>query len=164
MSKPVIVEGTASNSLAAGAPALVDQPAPAIAPLIPEELSPFPSDPLTSNVLPGLEPALPIRGSESAMQQTILSVETILEVESVNGELEKSTVSVPVFYPENMLSWNEESVAEAQTLAKKIETHLERVRQIQADSVLLIEDWNRLMDKSKPSSVLETGAALGQAE
>ena len=88
------------------------------------------------------------------MIPTTLGVEQIVEVESLNGELEKFTVSLPVLYPENVLSWNEQSISEAQQLANNIEAHLEQVREVQANGVQLLEDWNRLVSKSVPKSVL----------
>lgn len=168
LSKPVIVEGPSENS---EAEAMLERssmaaPVAAIEPLMErEELSPFPGvEDLTSNQLPGFEVAPAAVEMDSSLQQTILGVEQIVKVESLNGELEKFTVSLPVLYPEDMLSWSEESVAEAQLLASDIEMHIARVREIQEDSIRLLENWNQIVAKSTPTSVLETGEKLGLKE
>ena len=100
LTKPVIVE---SPSLApammrtvASAEAGSDvglTPAPVV-------LSPFPAEAsmLSSNELPGFEVPQPTPVSDSPLQQTILGVEKIIEVESLNGEFEKFTVSLSVLY------------------------------------------------------------------
>ena len=92
----------------------------------------------------------------------MLGVEQIVEVESLNGEMEKLTVSLPVLYPENMRSWDEVSILEAQELAVDMELHLERVREVQADGVELLEKWSQIISKSTPSSVLLSNEGLGQ--
>ena len=126
-----------------------------------EELSPWPeADILTSNHLPGLSPLVKSELSEPSMLPTTLGVEQIVKVESLNGELEEFTVSLPVLYPENMLSWNTESIAAAQQLATDIEAHLKQVSAVQANGVKLLEDWNRLVSQSTPQSVIEENKAI----
>ena len=120
-----------------------------------EELSPWPEgEAYTANELPGLTPLRSEAVSAPDMITTTLGVEQIVEVASLNGELEKFTVSLPVLYPENVLSWNAESIAEAQLLASDIEAHLEQVRAVQANGLELLESWNHLVSKSVPKSVL----------
>lgn len=60
-----------------------------------------------------------------------------------------------------MLSWSEESIAEARLLAKDIELYLSNVQAIQESGIQLLEDWNRIVFKTTPSSVLESNEALG---
>lgn len=169
MSKPVIVqEKGAANLVVAqeAAPATTVSEGVKEVPL--EELSPWPETPeaamLTSDSLPGFEPEIPAPSSGPSMLPTTLGVEQIVKVESLNGELEEFTVSLPVLYPENMLSWNEESIAEARVLAADIETHLEKVREVQANGVKLLENWNILVSKSVPKTVLPEEKALGLSE
>lgn len=166
LTKPVIVTGTPATE----APSEFAIPAPAAAvenvEPVEEELSPWPeAEMLTSNTLPGFQPLTREVPEETNLIPTTLGVEQIVEVESLNGELEKFTVSLPVLYPENMLSWNQESISEAQVLAGDIEMHLEKVREIQANGVRLLEDWNRLVSKSVPNSVImkdQSMSATGQ--
>ena len=162
--KPVIVENSGgatvvSTTQDAKAVQLVENiPAPAEK----EELSPWPeAEALIANELPGLTPLRSEQSEAPEMIATTLGVEQIVEVASLNGELEKFTVSLPVLYPENVLSWNAESIAEAQQLAGDIEAHLEQVRAVQTNGVALLESWNRLVSKSVPKSVLpESQAAI----
>lgn len=164
LSKPVIIENPTMTVVAPEV--IVNEPAKALveeSPVV-EELSPFPEAVmLGSNELPGFEVSEPEPSVEAlpSLQQTILGVEQIVEVESLNGELEKLTVSLPVLYPEDMLSWSEESIAEARLLAKDIELYLSNVQAIQESGIQLLEDWNRIVFKTTPSSVLESNEALG---
>lgn len=126
-----------------------------------DELSPWPeADMLSSNQLPGLTPLVVPEPSQPSMLPTTLGVEQIVKVESLNGELEEFSVSLPVLYPEDMLSWNTDSIAAAQELAVDIEAHLEKVSDIQANGVKLLEDWNRLVSQSVPQSVIQENNAL----
>ena len=165
LTKPVIVEGTATMTAVpvtqeAGAMELAKtNPAP----VEKEELSPWPeeAEALISDALPGLKPLGRDIAQSSEMVPTTLGVEQIIEVASLNGELEKVSVSLPVLYPENVLAWNQESIAEAQLLAGDIEAHLKQVRAVQMNGVALLESWNRLVSKSAPKSVLpENQAAI----
>ena len=164
MTKPVIVN---ESPLVAQVQAEVATPAPektVVVESVNEELSPWPeAEMLIANQLPGLTPLQtePTVEIEPAMISTTLGVEQIVKVESLNGELEEFTVSLPVLYPENMLSWNEESILEAQALASDIESHLAQVREVQANGVRLLENWNHLVSKSVPKSVLPEKKALG---
>ena len=163
LTKPVIIENTGpaamvSNSENSDATQSVASiPAPAVK----EELSPWPEEAaaLIANELPGLTPMRSESSQTPEMIATTLGVEQIVEVASVNGELEKFKVSVPVLYPENVLSWNAESIAEAQQLATAIEAHLEQARAVQTNGVKLLESWNLLVSKSVPKSVLPTSQA-----
>ena len=161
LSKPVIVTGGEAampKSQKAEAVQLVES---IPVPVEKEELSPWPeADALTANELPGLEPLNTESATSPEMIATTLGVEQIIEVESLNGALEKFTVSLPVLYPENVLSWNKESIAEAHQLASDIEAHLEKVREVQADGVGLLESWNLLVSKSVPKTVLPEEQAL----
>lgn len=164
LTKPVIVDNpVASSEVASLADSNLAVADPKAAPVIVQELSPFPEAiMLDANALPGLEELKPLRKEAPVLQHTMLGVEQIVEVESLNGEMEKLTVSLPVLYPENMRSWDEASVLEAQELAVDMELHLERVREVQADGVELLEKWSQIISKSTPSSVLLSNEGLGQ--
>lgn len=155
LTKPVIItEGAAvTTGVKEG---VVPAPVEVVStPVVNEELSPWPeASALSANELPGLEPLHSEVSHSPQMISTTLGVEQIIEVESLNGELEKFTVSLPVLYPENVLSWNEQSIAEAHLLAGDIEEHLKKVREVQANGVVLLENWNLLVSKSVPKSVL----------
>lgn len=167
ISKPVIVEAGASGVEAQEASTVaIPVSLPAAEPVL-EELSPWPeADLLISGQLPGLPPFQ----EEVAVEQsakllsTTLGVEQIVKLESLNGELEEFTVSLPVLYPENLLSWNEESLVEARELSVAIEDHLASVREVQANGVRLLEDWNHLVSKSVPKAVLTEEKVLGLSE
>ncbi|MGJ8725549.1 MAG: hypothetical protein ACSHYB_13405 [Roseibacillus sp.] len=161
LTKPVIVaeEGAVTSQMESSEVAeVVDVIPPSVEKV---ELSPWPeSEALIANELPGLEPLRSEAPHSPQMIATTLGVEQIVEVESLNGELEKFTVSLPVLYPENVLSWNEGSIAEAHQLASDIEEHLQKVREVQANGVELLESWNLLVSKSVPNSVLPEGQAM----
>ncbi|MDQ8190727.1 hypothetical protein [Roseibacillus persicicus] len=164
LTKPVVVESV-TPAMGAVVPAVgAAEPSTEAPPMVAEEeLSPFPDEMMIPGEnLPGLQPlaANSDREAQPAMQSTTLGVEQIVQVESLNGELEEFTVSLPVLYPENMLSWNESSIVEAQRLAEEIELHLEQVRAVQANGVQLLEDWNRLVSGSVPKEVLLDEASL----
>ncbi len=132
-----------------------------------EELSPWPeSELLGSNSLPGLEVEIvpPNFEEETSFLPTTLGVEQIVTVESLDGELEELTVSLPVLYPEDMLSWDDESVLAAEELAADIDAHLTKVREVQANGVRLLESWNHLVSKSVPQTVIAEQKSLGFSE
>ncbi len=164
VTKPVIVkEASPVAQMATESPALVEKTSP-VATSVPEELSPWPeAEMLIADQLPGLTPMNfePVVETELSMLPTTLGVEQIVKVESLNGELEEFTVSLPVLYPENMLSWNEDSIMEARVLASDIESHLEKVREVQSNGVRLLENWNHLVSKSIPKEVLTEEKVLG---
>ena len=166
VTKPVIVEGVSEEGLVASK--IVQQVSPqesVVEAVAQEELSPFPdAGMLTTQALPGFEAQQAEVISEPVLRQTVLSAEQIVEVESLSNELEKVSVSLSVFYPENLLSWNEESIFEAQILARDIELHLEKVREVQANGIDLLENWNRIISNSSPTSVLENKEVLGKIE
>lgn len=155
LTKPVLVESSGSAPSAPTAEVISESVVREEAAVAEEELSPFPEEVMVPGEdLPGLQPLSIIKPDRPAMLATTLGVEQIVQVESLNGELEEFTISLPVLYPENMLSWNESSIVEAQRLAHEIEMHLEQVRSVQANGVKLLEDWNRLVSSSVPSEVL----------
>lgn len=162
LTKPVIVEAPAvlskvGNAAAQTPQGMVPSPSQESALLPPVgDLMPFPD-----------EMSLPGEGSsaqgdlhsderppEEAFSPTTLLAEQVVQVESLNGELEEYTVSLPVFYPEGMLSWSEGSQAEALRLTIEMEAHLDQVRELQASGLRLLEEWNGLVEASKPSPVL----------
>lgn len=169
LTKPVIVESAAQPTGMANAeaqatlmPAAIKVPVPSPV----EDLMPFPEE----SALPGepLPAPLELASGESLQTQlpTNLLAEHVVQIESLNGELEEYTVSLPVFYPEGLLGWSENSQAEAVRLTFEMEAHLEKVRELQAGGLQLLEEWNALVEASKPAAVLstsrETTAALAK--
>lgn len=123
------------------------------------ELQPFPDE----IALPGESPLAAQSSSaqdlpaEPELLPTTLLAEQVVQVESLNGELEEYTVSLPVLYPESLLLWSEDSQAEALRLTIEMEAHLEKVRELQASGLQLLEEWNGLVESSKPAQVLVSG-------
>lgn len=167
LTKPVIVESAdlptglaTASAQGSPLPAVTQNPEPSPV----EDLMPFPEE----NVLPGESLPAPVESpSEESLQlqlPTTLLAEHVVQVESLNGELEEYTVSLPVFYPESVLGWSEDSQAKAVKLTFEMESHLEKVRELQASGLQLLEEWNTLVEAAKPAVVLspneDTTAAI----
>lgn len=157
VTKPVIVES--SPALPVAQPTLEEAEQIVAIQSEPEpEIAPFPEE----NSLPGEEPIfshapLVVASVEEEvfeMEATSLLAEQMVQVESLNDELGEYTVSLPVLYPQGVSAWSEESIAEAGRLALEMEDHVEQVRSLQQNGLQLLEQWNALVEDSKPRAVL----------
>ena len=93
---------------------------------------------------------LPSLLSGSPYEETNLRIQHILKAEGPGGFLARIDLDVPVLYQSRNLRWTPEDVAAARNLVGRLITYQETTNQLRAQGVGLLEEWNRLMDRSLP--------------
>lgn len=159
ITKPVIVPASLANpgiSLSTAPPPTTIKPAETSSLLprndvLPGEkggtgsLKPTPADP---------RKILPNAPSPSAFEETNLRIQHVLTAEFPGGHLDRIDLDVPVLYQSRNLLWTANEVSKARELLLKLMDHQEKMRQLRAEGVELLDSWNSLVGASIPSSEL----------
>ncbi len=90
----------------------------------------------------------------AAFEQTNLRVQHILTAEAPGGHVSKIDLDVPVLYQSRNLRWTPEEVLEARELLSRLADYQEKSQTLRAEGVVLLESWNRLIEKSIPGGQL----------
>jgi len=106
---------------------------------------PAPSNPQTS---------LPPLTSAGPFEETNLRIQHILTAEAPGGHLDRIDIDVPVLYHSRTLRWTADEVAGARDLLVRLMDYQEKSLQLRSDGTALLNDWNRLINNSIPSTEL----------
>ena len=90
----------------------------------------------------------------AAFEQTNLRVQHILTAEAPGGHVSKIDLDVPVLYQSRNLRWTPEEVLEARELLSRLADYQEKSQTLRGEGAVLLESWNRLIEKSIPGGEL----------
>jgi hypothetical protein len=113
---------------------------------------------LPGNLLPG-ETAAPkitraTRPATATTEQTNLSVQHVLTAQIPQGDISRIILDVPVLYNSRQLRWTQADVEEARGLLARLAIHQEQTTMLREEAGELLDDWNRLVARSIPTSEL----------
>lgn len=165
LTKPVIQTGPRAEALPQPESAPQPEPVPAApAPKTNAEepkLAGQPQQPpslLPGNRLPGESTAPKItratRPAAAATEQTNLSVQHVLTAQIPQGDVSRIILDVPVLYNSRQLRWTQADVEEARGLLARLAVHQEQTTMLREEAGELLDDWNRLVARSIPTSEL----------
>ena len=97
---------------------------------------------------------LPASPVASAFEETNLHIQHILTAETPDGDLSRIVLNVPVLYQTRTLGWTHDAVAESRELLKRLDTYQENTRILREEGIKLLAAWNRLVERSIPTSSL----------
>lgn len=110
-----------------------------------------------SDRLPG-DPALPHPPAPAAkfpsFEETNLSVQHVLTAQAPAGDLCRIVLDVPVLYQSRHLRWTESDVLKARELLARLADYQEKSVALKSEATDLLNDWNRLISHSIPTSEL----------
>lgn len=98
--------------------------------------------------------ALPPAPSSSVFEETNLRIQHILSAEAPGGHLDRIILDVPILYQSRNLRWTANEVADARQLLTRLMDYQEKSRTLRAEGIELLDAWNRLIEKSIPTSEL----------
>lgn len=90
----------------------------------------------------------------AAFEQTNLRVQHIMNAQAPGGLLAKIDLDVPVLYQSRKLRWTAAEVAEARDLVLRLQDYQEKSRALRSEGVDLLATWNRMIERSIPTTVL----------
>ncbi|WAC21559.1 hypothetical protein OVA24_09200 [Luteolibacter sp. SL250] len=163
LTKPVIQAGPSAEIVPQPEAAPKPEPVPAApAPKAEEQkLAAQPKTPpplLPGNRLPGESTAPKItratRPAAATTEQTNLSVQHVLTAQIPQGDVSRIILDVPVLYNSRQLRWTQADVEEARGLLARLAVHQEQTAMLREEASGLLEDWNRLVARSIPTSEL----------
>lgn len=100
------------------------------------------------------ETSQPRPAPSPVFEQTNLRVQHILNADAPGGYHEKIELKVPVLYQSRNLRWTAAEVIEAREILARLADYQEKTQNLRAEGTLLLESWNRLIERSIPSSEL----------
>lgn len=91
----------------------------------------------------------------STYEETNLRIQHVLGARGPQGEdLGRVVLEVPVLYPSRTLRWSADDVDRARSLLTRIGDYQERSRDLRAEAVDLLTEWDQLVSSSIPAESL----------
>lgn len=87
-------------------------------------------------------------------EETNLGIQHVLTAQAPAGDLCRIVLDVPVLYQSRQLRWNERDVEDARDLLAKLAIYQEKNIALRAEGLELLDQWNRLLNRSIPASEL----------
>jgi hypothetical protein len=100
------------------------------------------------------ETSQPRSAPSPVFEQTNLRVQHILNADAPGGYHEKIELKVPVLYQSRNLRWTAAEVIEAREVLARLADYQEKMQNLRAEGTPILESWNRLIERSIPSSEL----------
>ena len=93
-------------------------------------------------------------GNGTGWETTNARVQHILRADSGNGELTNIVLNVPVLYQTRTMRWTPGDVANARLILTRLMVYEGNLSKVKLEGEALLVDWNRLLEKTVPSSAL----------
>jgi len=93
-------------------------------------------------------------GDGSGWETTNSRVQHILSADNGNGELTKIVMNVPVLYQTRTMRWTPTDVERARDVLTRLMVYENNLSKLKQEGRALLTDWNRLLEKSVPTSAL----------
>lgn len=122
------------------------------------EKAPKPTSPSAHGEgLPGHQDGAPAAKTTAALpkfEETNLGIQHVLTAQAPAGDLCRIVLDVPVLYQSRQLRWTEKDVEEARGLLMRLSNYQEKTIALRAEGLELLDEWNRLLNRSIPASEL----------
>ncbi len=96
----------------------------------------------------------PAEAANPAHEETNLRVQHVLNATTVEGELSRILLDVPVIYTSRQLRWTDEEVAHARSIHARLADYHEQSRNLREFGSGLLAEWNALIERSIPAADL----------
>lgn len=87
-------------------------------------------------------------------EETNLGIQHVMTAQAPAGDLCRIVLDVPVLYQSRQLRWTEKDVEEARGLLARLSDYQEKSIALRAEGLGLLDEWNRLLNRSIPASEL----------
>jgi hypothetical protein len=87
-------------------------------------------------------------------EETNLGIQHVLTAQAPTGDLCRIVLDVPVLYQSRQLRWTERDVEEARDLLVRLSDYQEKSIALRSEGLALLDEWNRLLNRSIPTSEL----------